>query len=163
MNLNLRVGNERPAAPGGGLRDRRRRRRGSWMRGESRRALGVATECTMLMCILSVSCHPAPSLLSCRKTVLRGAAPSSPSRSWAEQDKASGDGGAERPRPRSEAQAPAPCPCRYGPYGSPSRRPQGCQGSAARAPRHQVAAHRRQLPPLAEEVLDGYSLVLCTV
>ena len=33
-----------------------------------------------------------------------------------------------------------PLPALHGPYGSPSRRPQGCQGSAARAPRHQVAA-----------------------
>jgi hypothetical protein len=47
-----------------------------------------------------------------RKTVSRGASPSSPSRSWAGQDKASGNGGAERPRPRSEAHAPAPCACR---------------------------------------------------
>eukprot|EP01043_Picozoa_sp_COSAG02_P005909 COSAG02_NODE_164_length_32230_cov_37.505587_1_plen_202_part_00 len=56
---------ERPAAPGGGLRDRRGRRRGSWARGESRRALVCADECTMLMCIFFVSSfHPAPSLLS---------------------------------------------------------------------------------------------------
>ncbi len=34
-----------------------------------------------------------------------------------------------------------PLPVLPGPYGSPSRRPQGCQGSAARAPRH-------QLPPI---------------
>eukprot|EP01043_Picozoa_sp_COSAG02_P067834 COSAG02_NODE_11047_length_1805_cov_4.269050_1_plen_221_part_00 len=56
---------ERPAAPGGGLRDRRGRRRGSWARGESRRALVFADECTMLTCIFFVSSfHPAPSLLS---------------------------------------------------------------------------------------------------
>ena len=77
-------GCERVAVPGGALRDKRRRRRGSWMRGESRRALGVAAECTMLMCILSVSCHPAQSQLSSRKTVSRGAAPSTPSHTWAE-------------------------------------------------------------------------------
>ena len=83
------------------------------MRGESRRALVVADEWMMLMCIFFVSSfHPAPSLLSRSKTVSRGASPSSPSRSWAEQDKAGRNGGAERPRARSEAQARAPCPCR---------------------------------------------------
>ena len=62
---------KRPEAPGGGVRDRRGLKEGSWMRGESRRALVVADEWMMLMCIFFVSSfHPAPSLLSRSKTRL---------------------------------------------------------------------------------------------
>ena len=72
--------------------------------------------------------------------------------------------GMEGPKgPGPDLKRMPPLPALAGPYRPPSRRPQGCQGSAARAPCHQVAAHRRQLPPLSEQVLDGYSLVLCTL
>ena len=64
---------KRPVAPGGGLRDRRGLKEGSWTGGKSRRALGVADECMMLVCFSSVSSfHPAPPPTTCTKTATHG-------------------------------------------------------------------------------------------
>ena len=155
-------GCERPAAPGGGLRDRRRRRRGSWMRGESRRALGVAANarCRCAYCPSPRATPPRPCSAAGKPS---RAAHRRHRRLAAGQDRTRRVGMEGPKGPGPDLKRIPPLPALHGPYASPSRRPQGCQGSAARAPRHQVAAHRRQLPPLSEEVLDGYSLVLCTV
>ena len=83
------------------------------MRGESRRALVFADECTMLTCFSSVSSsQPALPPTTCTKTGTCGASPSSSGAAAKKQDKVGRKGGAERPQPRSEAQVPASCPYR---------------------------------------------------
>ena len=55
----------------------------------------------------------------------------------------------EEPKgPRPDLKRRPPLPALAGPYRSPSRRPQVCQGSAARAPRHQLPPIAASPPPL---------------
>ena len=64
---------KRPAAPGGRLRDRRGRGRGSRTRGESQRALVFRDECMMSVSIFFVSSsQPAPPSITCRNPGSRG-------------------------------------------------------------------------------------------
>ena len=101
---------KRPAAPGGGLRDRRGRGRGSWMRGESRRALVFGDECMMSTCIVSVSSsHPAPPPTTCTTTGSRGASPSSSSRAARRTGQGGTQGRSRKAPVRAQGRLPAFC------------------------------------------------------
>ena len=103
-------GYERVAVPGGALRDKTRRRRGSWMRGESRRALVFADECMMLACFSSVSSsQPALPPTTCTKTGSRGASPSSSPCSCEKTGQGGTQGRSQKAPVRTQGQLPALC------------------------------------------------------
>ena len=144
---------KRPAAPGGGLRDRRGRGRGSRTRGESQRALVFGDECTMLVCFSFVSSsQPASPPTTCTKTSSRGASPSSSSRSCEKnrtrrdaREEPKGPGPSPGSTPGSLRAPPRP---RH-PGGRPGQSPHqpGCAAPSA------AAHHRHQLDHQpAEEV-----------
>ena len=135
---------KRPVAPGGGLRDRRGRGRGSRTRGESRRALVFGDEWMILTCFFSVSLsQPAPPPFTCRKTASHGPG--------AVLLVSQLRGNRTRWDPREEPKGPSPNPASApGSLGSPfrPRHPGGRPGQSPHqpgCPAPSAAAHHLQL------------------
>ncbi len=141
-------GYERVAVPGGALRDKTRRRRGSWMRGESRRALACCLQVYEIVEILLRLAVPA--FLATHPQQENRLAPHLATIAVSQLAKPDKKEGLEEPKGPELKRRPR-LPARAGPYGSPSRRPQGCQGSAAHAPSHQLHRHQLALAVLVEQ------------